>query len=108
MKVAISCGFCTHTLDLTQNLVKILVWEHKIDLTAVAAEQRQLLQLVAMLSSILILQKSLLVCCRQGEMSFHHIHSEHALLLFWAVEQTEAMGMSTAVKENQTTQHFGS
>lgn len=66
IKVAISRGSYPHTPWSNTEFSKIPVWGHKTDLTSVAAEQKQLLQLVAMLSSTLILQKSLLVCVQAG------------------------------------------
>lgn len=94
------CGAPAHTLlDLTQNLVKILIWEHKTEFTHAAADCKQ--PVTACGHGLKHPYSAEKVWSRYGqdEVSFHHIHDVRALQLFRATGHTEAMGMSTAVKE---------
>lgn len=87
-------------LDLTQNFVKLLVWEHKTDFTSVAAECRQpvsvyrhALKHPRSAEELLGPRTGRVRCCFTTYMMYM------SLQLLWAAGQTEAMGMSTAVKE---------
>lgn len=107
IKVAISWGSCTCTPWSNKEFGKNLcLWAQNWPLWLLSKDSCCNLWQCFWASSFC--RKVDWSACKQSEMSFHHIHREHALLLFWAVEKTEAMGMSTAVKENQITQHFGS
>lgn len=95
-------------LDLTQNLVKSLFGGTKLTSPPWLLSKNSCCNLWPCFQAPSFCRKACWCVCRQGEMSCHHTHSEHALLLLWAVGQTEAVGMSPDVKENQTTQHSGS
>lgn len=103
IKVTIRWGSCAHThtlLDLTQNLLKILILEHKTDFSSVAAECRQPVAACGHAPKHPYSAEKLLgLGTGRARCHFATYVMCMALQLFWAAGQTEAMGMSTAVKE---------
>lgn len=87
-------------LDLAQNLVKLLVWEHITDFTSVVAQCRQPAPVYRHALKHLHSAEELFgPCAGSVRCRFTTYMMYVSLQLFWAAGQTEAMGMSTAVKE---------
>lgn len=87
-------------LDLAQNLVKLLVWEHKTDFTSVVAQCRQPASVYRHgLKHPHSAEELFGPCAGSVRCCFTTYMMYVSLQLFWAAGQTEAMGMSTVVKE---------